>query len=113
MANKNIRNLSSRKELDDNLFENIAELLRVPDSEKERQRNIELGLKFFVNAQKDRDLFEDSLEELLEAEKLMKQDYFVLHRIGLIYLYSLNPVNPEKAALLIVVFLIKVLRFII
>ena len=26
MANKNIRSLSSRKELDDNLFENIAEL---------------------------------------------------------------------------------------
>lgn len=79
------------------LLHNISELLRVPDSEKERQYCIELGLKFFVNAQKDSDLFVDALEELLKAEALMKQDYFVLHRIGCIYLYADKFINPEKA----------------
>ena len=79
------------------LLEDIRELLRVPNSEKERQHSIELGLKFFVNAAKDDDLFADALEELLEAEKLMKQDYFVLHRIGLIYMYSKKHVNPQTA----------------
>lgn len=79
------------------LLQNISELLRVPDSEKERQHSIELGLKFFVNAQKDSDLFVDALEELLKAETLMKQDYFVLHRIGCIYLYADKFINPERA----------------
>lgn len=79
------------------LLQNISELLRVPDSEKERQHCIELGLKFFVNAHKDSDLFADALEELLKAEALMKQDYFVLHRIGCIYLYADKYINPEKA----------------
>jgi tetratricopeptide (TPR) repeat protein len=71
--------------------------LRVPDSEKERQHCIELGIKFFVNASKDEDLFSDALEQLLKAESLMKQDYFVLHRIGCIYLYVEKYINPEKA----------------
>ena len=34
------------------LLENIGELLRVPNSEKERLHCIEAGLKFFKNAQK-------------------------------------------------------------
>ena len=79
------------------LLLNIIDLLRVPDSEKKRQLHIELGCKFFVNAAKDDDLFVDALDELLEAEKLMKQDYFVLHRIGLIYLYSQRHINPQTA----------------
>lgn len=86
-----------QQKLSNLLLQNIAELLRVPDSEKERQHSIELGIKFFVNAKKDSDLYADSLEELLKAESLMKQDYFVLHRIGFIYLYVEKYINPEKA----------------
>jgi large subunit ribosomal protein L7/L12 len=79
------------------LLENIGDLLRVPESEKDRRHAIELGVKFFVNAQKDEDLFDDALEEFLKAETLMKQDYFVLHHIGLVYLYSHRHVNPSAA----------------
>ena len=79
------------------LLQNISDLLRVPDSEKERQHSIEVGIKFFINARKDEDLYNDSLEAFLKAEQLMKQDYFVLHRIGMIYLYSVNHINIEKA----------------
>ena len=69
----------------------------MPDSEKERQHKIELGLKFFANAKIDNDLYEDALEQLLIAESMYKQDYFVLYRIGLIYLYAPNLLNVEKA----------------
>jgi tetratricopeptide (TPR) repeat protein len=79
------------------LQQNIAELLKIPDSEKERQQAITLGIKFFINASKDPDLYDDALEELLRAEKMMKQDYFVLHRIGCIYLFVEKHMDIPKA----------------
>lgn len=95
--NRNLDLLYEQHKLSNLLLENISKLLRVPDSEKERQHCIELGIKFFVNAQKDSDLFADALEELLKAEILMKQDYFVLHRIGCIYLYADKFIDPKKS----------------
>ncbi len=95
--NRNLDIQIEQQKLSNLLLQNIAEILRVPDSEKERQHSIELGIKFFVNAKKDSDLYADALEELLKAESLMKQDYFVLHRIGCIYLHVNNYINPEKA----------------
>lgn len=95
--NRNLDVQIEQQKLSNLLLNNIAELLRVPDSEKERQHCIELGVKFFVNASKDSDLYVDALEELLKAEAFLKQDYFVLHRIGIIYLYVEKFINPEKA----------------
>ncbi len=95
--NRNLDIQIEQQKLSNLLLHNIAELLRVPDSEKERQHSIELGVKFFVNASKDEDLYADALEELLKAESLMKQDYFVLHRLGCIFLYVEKYINPEKA----------------
>ena len=95
--NRNMDIQIEQQKLSNLLLHNIAEVLRVPNSEKERQHSIELGIKFFVNAKKDSDLYADALEELLKAESLMKQDYFVLHRIGCIYLYVEKFINPEKA----------------
>ena len=95
--NRNMDIQVEQQKLSNLLLQKIAELLRVPDSEKERQHSIELGVKFFVNANKDPDLYADALEELLKAESLMKQDYFVLHRIGCIYLHVNKYINPEKA----------------
>jgi ribosomal protein L7/L12 len=95
--NRNMDIQIEQQKLSNLLLQNITELLRVPDSEKERQHSIELGIKFFVNASKDGDLYADALEELLKAESLMKQDYFVLHRIGCIYLFVEKFLNPEKA----------------
>jgi hypothetical protein len=95
--NRNLDIQLEQQKLSNLLLQNISELLRVPDSEKERQHSIELGIKFFVNAKNDVDLYADALEELLKAESLMKQDYFVLHRIGCIYLHVEKFLNPEKA----------------
>lgn len=95
--NRNMDLQIEQQKLTNLLLENIAELLRVPDVEKQRQHCIELGIKFLVKAQQDPDLYDDALEELLKAEALMRQDYFVLHRIGLIYLSTQKHINPEKA----------------
>jgi NADH-quinone oxidoreductase subunit F len=46
MANKNIRTLSSRKELDDNLFENIASASQKEDSKEKLQ---ELSKRFMID----------------------------------------------------------------
>jgi len=80
------------------LLENVAELLRIPESQKQRQHHIEMGLKFLKNALKDEDLYQDALTELLGAEKLMPSDHFVLHRIGMIYFFVPALGNLEKAA---------------
>ena len=77
---------------------NVAQLLRIPDSERQRQHDIEMGLKFLSNAQHDQDLFKDALEEFLKAEKLQAQDYFVLQKIGMIYLYVPALVDLRLAA---------------
>jgi hypothetical protein len=95
--NRNIDVQIEQQKLSNLILQNIAEILRVPDSEKERQHCIELGIKFFINASKDSDLYQDALEELLKAESLMKQDYFVLHRIGCIYLYVDKFINLDLA----------------
>ena len=79
------------------LQKDIVELLKIPDSEKERQKAITLGIKFFVNASKDTDLFDDALEEFLKAESMGKQDYFVLHRIGCIYLFTEKHLDVPRA----------------
>jgi hypothetical protein len=95
--NRNIDLQIEQQKLSNILLQNISELLRLPDNEKERQRCIELGVKFFVNAKKDSDLFDDALKYFLKAESFMEQDYFVLNRIGNIYLYVEKHLNPEKA----------------
>ena len=80
------------------LQENIAQLLRIPDSQKQRQHHLEMGLKFFNNARKDSDLYHDALKELLSAEALLPSDYFVLHRLGMLYLYASPVLDLTKAA---------------
>ena len=95
--NRNLDIVIEQQRLQNVLLEDIRELLKIPDSEKERQMNITLGIKYFVNAKLDPDLFAESLKYFLLAEQARPEDYFVLHRIGCIYLYSASNVNLEKA----------------
>lgn len=95
--NQNLTLVVEQQQLTNYLLADIQKLLKVPDSEKERQLFIERGIKFFMNAQKDSYFFEDALTNFLMAEELMNQDYFVLHKIGMIYLFSTKHINPTKA----------------
>jgi len=95
--NKNIDIQVEQKRLTNLLHENLGEILRLPDNNKERLQHIELGLKYFIKANKDNGLYADALEEFKLAEKQMKQDYFILYLIGLIYLFSPKHLDPVKA----------------
>ena len=79
------------------LQQDIAELLKIPDFEKERIHAINLGVEYFNRAMKQPELLQDALDEFLHAESLKKQDCFVLHRIGCIYLYGNNFIDLDKA----------------
>lgn len=79
------------------LSQNIALLLREPDSEKVRQKNIEKGLKFYNDSFRNPFFFNDALLFLKKAIEDDHTDYFVLHKIGLIHLYSKAHLNFEEA----------------
>ena len=80
------------------LAENIAELLHIPESEKERHRWITMGLKFFKNASRDADFYPDALKYFHLAEAAMPEDYFVLRQIGMLHLYAVPLLDLEKAS---------------
>ena len=79
------------------LLGNIAILLRIPDFQKERHDYIEKGIGFLKKAFLDNDLYENALKYLLKAEEKEAEDFFVLHRIGLIYMYSPTHLELSKA----------------
>lgn len=79
------------------LLGNIAELLRIPDIQKERQYHVEQGLKFYQNARSDTDFYRDSLENFIQAQEIEATDYFVLQRLGLIHMFSIEHLSIEKS----------------
>jgi hypothetical protein len=97
MLDWNFSILIEQQNITNFLLGNIAKLLRIPDSQKERQYLIEQGLKFFKNASIDADMYDDALTNLNKAEVLEPTDYFTLHRIGMIYMYSLKHLDIVKA----------------
>lgn len=92
-----LQQLNEHTKINNILSANIAELLRIPDIQKERQYYLEQGLKHYKNALINSEFFQDSIENLLKAEQIEKTDYFVLHRIGLIYLYAPNFIDFQKS----------------
>jgi len=97
VINRNTAIITEQNHLSNILLGNIAELVALPDSEKERRNSIEQGIKYLAHAANDPSLYEDALEYLLRAESYMKQDYFVLYNIGLIYLHSRYHIDIQKA----------------
>lgn len=79
------------------LTQNILLMLREPDSEKVRQKNIEKGLKFFNDGDRNPDFYDDALLFLTKAKDEDHTDYLVLHKIGLIHLNTPGHVNYHEA----------------
>ncbi|MGB4849807.1 MAG: hypothetical protein WBP41_17915, partial [Saprospiraceae bacterium] len=82
------------------LLGHIAQLLRIPDSQKQRVYHIEKGLKYLKSAIPDgfdSEYYADSLESFKEAENIERKDYITLNRMGQIYLYSKNYLNIPLA----------------
>ena len=70
------------------ILNNIQELLKIPDSEKERFTNIKGGLNFIANVNKDETYFDDAKDCFSNAVNIRKHDYISLFYLGYIYLYS-------------------------
>lgn len=78
----------------------IEELLRIPDSQKQRVYHINEGLKFLKNALKENSessFYEDAMDEYKKSEAIESKDYFTLFQIGFIYLQSYKFFNAETA----------------
>ncbi|MFC5529937.1 tetratricopeptide repeat protein [Cohnella yongneupensis] len=79
------------------LVRDISQLLRIPDSQKERQHFIERGCEFFNSAQTNPDFHKDALHFFKKAEEIESRDYFTLFYIGMIYLYAPDCLDVPKA----------------
>ncbi len=92
--------LIEEQRLTNQLLGHIAQILRIPDSQKQRVYYIEQGLKYLKNAYLEginSPFFIDAMEGFIEAEKIEKKDYITLNRIGQIYLYSQKYLNIPLA----------------
>lgn len=97
MLDWNLSLIIEQQRITNLLLGNIAVLLRIPDIQKERQYYIEQGIKFLKKAMFDNDFYEHALNNLLKAKEIEETDFFVLHRIGLIYLYSPKHLDLKEA----------------
>lgn len=92
--------LIEEQRLTNQLLGHIAQLLRIPDSQKQRVYYIEQGLKYLKNAlpeETDSTFYTDAFESFQDAEKIERKDYITLNRIGQIYLYSSKYRNFSNA----------------
>jgi tetratricopeptide (TPR) repeat protein len=79
---------------------NIARLLQIPDSQKQRAYYVEQGLVYLKNAIEegtDSGFYKDAFDEFQKAKTIEEKDFFTLHRLGLIHLSSLNHLDIQKA----------------
>ncbi|MBK7103675.1 MAG: hypothetical protein IPH62_00110 [Ignavibacteriae bacterium] len=88
--------LIEEQRLTNQLLGNIAQLLRIPDSQKQRVYHIEQGLKYFKNAIIEgisSSFYDDAIESFKEAERIERKDFITLNRIGQIFLFSEKHMN--------------------
>lgn len=79
---------------------NINNLIRIPDSQKQRVYHINEGLKFLKNAFKESansKFYDDALEEFKKSIEIENKDFFSLFYIGFIHLNSITHLQPKLA----------------
>lgn len=78
----------------------IADLLKIPDSQKQRVHHVEQGITWLKNAIEEgpkSDFYTDALDEFIKAKDIEEKDYFCLNKIGLVYLHSKKHLDVVKA----------------
>lgn len=79
---------------------NIARLLQIPDSQKQRAYYVEQGLVYLKNAIEEgtkSSFYNDAIDEFTKAKTIEEKDFFTLHRLGLIHFSSINHLEVQKA----------------
>jgi len=86
--------------INNNYLRQITELLRIPDSQKQKALHIEKGLTYLQSGLKsleNKRFFDEALDEFQLSLNIDRKDFFSLHRMGLIHFYSINHLNLDKA----------------
>jgi len=79
---------------------NIARLLQIPDSQKQRAYYVEQGLVYLKNAIEEgtkSSFYNDAIDEFTKAKTIEEKDFFTLHRLGIIHFSSINHLEVQKA----------------
>jgi hypothetical protein len=79
------------------LLNDIKDLLKLPDSEKEKLFHINSGLKYLSKVNYNDSLIKDAIHEFEIAYKISPNDWFVNYYLGVCYLHYPNVLNLEKA----------------
>ncbi len=79
------------------LLNDIKDLLKLPDSEKEKLFHINSGLKFLSKVNYNDSMIKDAIHEFEMAYKISPNDWFVNYYLGVCYLHYPNVLNLEKA----------------
>ncbi len=82
------------------LLGQVVDILKIPDSQKERVYYIEEGLKHLKNGlmnSYDSDFFDYAVEKFNLALGKEKYDYITLYQLGYICLHSKKYLNPQKS----------------
>lgn len=78
----------------------IIEILKIPESQKQRVYHIEKGKVYLQNALQDglnSSFFSDAKEEFENALKFEKRDFYSFHNLGIIYLHNIPDLDIAKA----------------
>ncbi|HRH51657.1 MAG TPA: hypothetical protein PLP23_23110 [Panacibacter sp.] len=97
LTNQRLETLIQIEVANNIILDNIQELIKVPEREKERAYHIQSGLKFLKHAFLKNEFYDDAYNEFKQAEALKKQDYYTLYNIGMIELYSSKHTNIASA----------------
>jgi hypothetical protein len=83
----------------DSILNDILKELRIPETQRERSRNIEEGTKFLTLALQDVNdrYFDDAFDKFNNALTFEKTDWYSWFNIGVIHLRSKRHINPQKA----------------
>lgn len=81
------------------MLQQILDELKIPESQRERRYHIEEGIKFFNKGMQSGDClyFDDAIDEFNTAVSIERKDFFSWYYLGMIYLYSKNHINLDKA----------------
>ena len=79
------------------LLNDIKDLLKLPDSEKEKLFHINSGLKYLSKVNYNDSIVKDAINEFEKAYKIAPNDWFVNYYLGICYLHYPNILNLEKA----------------
>jgi uncharacterized protein (TIGR02145 family) len=90
--NRNLDFLKEQQRLDHIMSYDLSTLLRIDESEIERHQYIESSIQLLNSG-----LYKDALKQLVKAKSLKEKDFFVLNRLGCIYLYVEEHLNIKRA----------------